>query len=276
LKIQIQHQIRYDYDRPVQLQPHCLLLHPRLDGQQQVQQYALTLVPEPQGQFSGWDLDGNKPLTCWFEGTTTHLTLQMQALVHTVCPNPFAYLVASWATRLPLDYPLSLYQQLQPALGTRDPGLATVAWEWMHDVNNDTVAFLGLANQRVWESCQYRVRPHGDPWPGHFTWQRREGSCRDFAVLLMDLYRSVGLAARFVSGYAWTDQGSHHLHAWVEVYIPGAGWRGYDPTQGLAVAEQHVAAAPSAIPAYTTPVVGGYVPGEAQARMSAQVLVQAL
>ena len=90
--------------------------------------------------------------------------------------------------------------------------------------------------------------------------EQRQGACRDFAVLFIDACRCVGLAARFVSGYqdAYRSMGKRDLHAWAEVYLPGAGWRGYDPTRGLAVADHHVAVAAAADPQNAAPVTATY------------------
>jgi len=239
---QILHQVHYEYDQPVRLEPHRLLLHPRQDPHQRVRHFALQIQPYPLGQSWNWDLNGAMPLTCWFQDPVTSLAIQMQTCVSIDHPNPFAFLLDPWAARLPLDYPHSLYQSLAPDLITSpDPHLASLVWEWQQEVQGNTVGFVCLVNQWVHEHCRYQERPSGDPWPPYVTWTRQQGSCRDLAVLLLTFYRLAGLAARFVSGYAWTEQGSHHLHAWTEVYLPGAGWRGFDPTQGLAVGEHHIA-----------------------------------
>src|SRR5690606_27947417 len=85
-----------------------------------------------------------------------------------------------------------------------------------------------------------------------------KGACRDLAMLFIDACRSQGLAARFVSGYAWQDaaQAEHDLHAWAEVYLPGGGWRGFDPSTGLATADHHIAVAACAVPDGAAPTTG--------------------
>jgi transglutaminase-like putative cysteine protease len=274
---QICHHVHYEYSQPVRLQPHRLLFHPRHSACQTVQHFSLQIQPNPAGQAWNWDLNGTMPLTCWFGDPVTSLGIQMQTHVRVECPNPFAFMLDPWAARLPLDYPQSLYQALSPDLITPpDPGLASLVWEWQQEVQGSTVGFVGLANQRVHEHCRYQERPSGDPWPAQITWMRQQGSCRDLAVLLITIYRLAGLAARFVSGYAWREQGSQHLHAWTEVYLPGAGWRGFDPTQGLAVGEQHIPVAAHGLPRFTTPVQGHYQPGDITATLRTEVVVQPL
>ncbi|MEN9205860.1 MAG: transglutaminase family protein [Thermostichales cyanobacterium SZTDM-1c_bins_54] len=277
MEYQILHQIRYDYSQPVRLEPHRLLLHPRQSPRQQVHSFTLHIQPQPSGQAWNWDLNGSQPLTCWFRDPLTALNIQMQATVGIDCPNPFAFLLESWAARLPIDYPHALYHHLSPDLQVSpDPLLGNLVWEWQQEVQGSTVGFVCLANQRVHEHCRYQERPSGDPWPAAITWARQQGSCRDLAVLLMTCYRLAGLAARFVSGYVWTERGSRHLHAWTEVYLPGAGWRGFDPTQGLAVAEHHIAVAAHGIPRFTAPVQGYFQPAEARSTLTTQVHVQPL
>jgi transglutaminase-like putative cysteine protease len=105
------------------------------------------------------------------------------------------------------------------------------------------------------------------------------GSCRDFTVLFMEACRAVGLAARFVSGYEEGDSTvlERDLHAWAEVYIPGGGWRGFDPTHGLAVADRHVALVASAFPQFTAPVTGSTQEGgRVSSRLTTEVRVKRL
>ena len=113
------------------------------------------------------------------------------------------------------------------------------------EVNQQVVPFLGRLAERLSSTWTVTNREHGGPWSALDTLTRRTGACRDLVVLFMDSCRSVGLAARFVSGYQQQSVDiAHDLHAWAEVYLPWAGWRAYDPTQGLAVADQHIALQP--------------------------------
>ena len=117
-------------------------------------------------------------------------------------------------------------------------------------------------------------REQGGPWPPATTIEQRQGACRDLAVLWIDICRSVGLAARFVSGYQEgdADQDKRYLHAWAEVYLPGAGWRGFDPTHGLAVADRHVAVAAAADPQHAAPVTATYRGNNVEAELYADVI----
>ncbi|MEN9221299.1 MAG: transglutaminase family protein [Thermostichus sp. BF3_bins_97] len=280
MQIQIRHLLEYRYSSPARLEPHTLRLRPRCDGIQTLLAFDLQVDPLPVGSSVLVDLEGNATRLVWFGDPTEHLRIETQATVLTLRQNPFDYLLLDWATHLPIDYPSALAAQLQPYLGSQtDATVQTLAWEVWDHVHGDSSAFLQHLNQRIYSECRYILREKGDPWPAGLTWHRKTGSCRDLTLLFMEVCRTVGLAARFVSGYQvgpelglqvgdaeWseaeepeTDPAHHHLHAWAEVYLPGAGWRGFDPTQGLAVADQHIALAASPYPRGATPISGHWL-----------------
>lgn len=249
------------------LAPHTLRFCPRSDAAQHLQSFQYQILPVPTGLSPLVDLDGNSSLQIWFVDATQHLQIQTTATVVTHRSNPFDFVLLPWATRLPLDYPQSWLQQLQPYLQTPvDPQILSFTQDLLLKANQETLTFLTQLNQRLHHTCSYVLRESGDPWPAGLTWRRQQGSCRDLAVLFMECCRAVGLAARFVSGYqAPSLKGEEdpasaelHLHAWAEVYLPGGGWRGYDPTQGLAVADGYIALASSVLPAWTSPVSGQF------------------
>jgi len=262
MRFRIQHHTCYTYSQPVTLQSHQLQLRPREDGCQRLSHFQVVLDPAPQHQCPLTDLDGNAPIAAVFHPTPTlHLTVEATSEVETCRTNPFDYLATPWAATLPGDYPASLAHALAPyrqPVGGIAGAVADLAEDIAAEVDGNTGLFLTALTQRIYTTCQYEVRPTGHPWPPSVTWTRRRGSCRDFTTLFMAACRQVGLAARFVSGYEAGDEkpGERDLHAWAEVYVPGGGWRGFDPTTGLAVADRHVALAASATPAHTAPVIG--------------------
>ena len=208
------------------------------------------------------------------------MSIQTLAKVETSCTNPFAYLLESWATTLPLDYPSSLLKQLKPYLQPYSFVPDSTALELAQDLaiatGGNTLNFLFELNQRIYQDCKYIVRDIGEPFPAGVTWRGKQGSCRDYAVLFMEVCRAVGIAARFVSGYQEgdTEQQSRDLHAWVEVYLPGAGWRGYDPTLGLVISDRHIPLAASAIPKYAAAVEGTVTPVETVAKITSDLQAQ--
>jgi transglutaminase-like putative cysteine protease len=257
------HRTIYRYAHPVLLAPHVLRLRPRSDVVQSLRSFCLTITPEPMRSSENIDLDGNAVLKLWFpEEAIEELTIVADSQVETHRINPFDFLLESWAVRLPIDYPASLLAQLQPYLSTWgvggiDPIATQLAQEIAYKTDGNTVSFLSTLNQQIAERCQYQLRETGVPLPAGVTWTQKAGSCRDLSVLFMEACRAIGLATRFVSGYYEPDPGNDpYLHAWVEVYLPGAGWRGYDPTQGLATADRHVALVASPIATQTMPIVG--------------------
>jgi hypothetical protein len=138
----------------------------------------------------------------------------------------------------------------------------------------DTITFLML--RRAGPTRKYMLREHGDSWTAEETLRHGEGACRDFSVLFIEACRSAGIAARFVSGYCLGDVASDtHMHAWAEVYLPGAGWRGFDPSRGVTTSDDHIAVAASYSPQDASPTDGSFR-GEAAASMEAEILISVL
>jgi transglutaminase-like putative cysteine protease len=262
MDLNIEHITTYRYSEAVRLQPHLLRLRPRCDVAQTLHDFSLTVEPMWLGRSQGIDLDGNSPTQVWFDDRTTHQSIfTARSQVSTHCTNPFNFLLAPWAGQLPIDYPQSWASQLQPYLiATSDPIVHNLARRCLQESAGDTLTFVRLITEKIHTHCTYQVRDLGGPLAAGTTWEEQRGSCRDFVELMMAVCRSVGLAARFVSGYELGNPeiAETHLHAWVEVYLPGGGWRGWDPTYGLAVADRHVALAASAYSRFTLPVEGTF------------------
>ncbi|NJL23080.1 MAG: transglutaminase family protein [Leptolyngbyaceae cyanobacterium SM1_3_5] len=282
MRYKIQHRSTYTYSAPVLLSPHILRLRPRYDAAQQVQSFTWAIDPRPTRLIENLDLDGNNVTQISFGEAIESLTITATSEVETFRTNPFDFLLEPWATNLPIDYPTSLAIQLQPYLtgdwGAVDPAAIELAQDIFQATGGNTVAFLSELNQRIYQTCRYELRESGDPWPAGVTWRSQRGSCRDFAVLFCEVCRSINLAARFVSGYQEgdRDQIDRDLHAWAEVYLPGAGWRGYDPTQGLAVSDRHVALCASPSPRQTAPISGTLKTAGAQSHFAFELQVQAI
>jgi transglutaminase-like putative cysteine protease len=244
------HLIRYSYSLPVFLEPHVLRLRPRNDTSQQIREFSMRVEPPPAGTHDFLDAEGNLATSVWFEGKIEAMTVSSTFEVRTLCANPFGFLVTENAfCQLPSRYTGSDANALAPFLGTAEPESEIKAFvqHLVEKAAGNSLDFLVLLNTAIYENFTVEIRDDGPPLPPVLTMERKQGSCRDFAVLFIAACRSVGLAARFVSGYQEGDPDmvQRHLHAWAEVYIPGAGWRGYDPTHGLAVADRHIVLAAS-------------------------------
>ncbi|GFE70317.1 transglutaminase family protein [Chroococcus sp. FPU101] len=275
----IQHTTVYTYDKPVSPNPHLIRLRPRSDGWQKLHDFQCLITPEPTGISEIIDLDGNALLRVWFKQETEQLKIEINSNVETFKTNPFDFLYEPWALSMPLDYPSSLAKQLQSYLTpyniAPDPISIQLAQEILHEVNNSTGDFLFTLMDRIYRNCEQVVRHSEDIWSPSITWTKKQGACRDLVVLFMDVCRSVGLATRFVSGYQEGDSDTEEfdLHAWVEVYLPGGGWRSYDPTHGLLVSDRHIALVSSAIPCYASPIVGSVTP-VAQSNLQAHIKIR--
>lgn len=279
MRFEVHHSIRYSYDRPVFLEPHVFLLRPRDGEVQRVLEHELVLEPKPSLQTASIDLSGNPAVFAWFRGEHRELRIEARSGIELVCANPFDYLPDDCSRRVPVFYP----EPVRPLLGPFVKAGAAVpepVKAFSHDIaartHHSTVPFLVDLNRTLSIEFERERRVQGAPRPPDETLKLRRGTCRDLSVLFMACCRAQGFAARFVSGYHDTGSGADErdLHAWVEVYVSGGGWRGFDPTSGLAVTESHIALAASALPELTMPVTGSFRGPSGTARMTYEVRVR--
>jgi len=261
MRFTIQHNTHYRYSRPVQFGPQLLRFHPRDDGAQRVLSHQLIMTPVPLGRNDHLDLEGNRVTQVWFEKETDHFDIEVTMQVETLRCNAFDFLLLPEAAVLPINHVHDLIcaraylERIEP-----DDAVTAFAAEHSLTANRDTLRFLNALNQQLFADFDHMHRDTGAPQSPALTLQSHRGACRDLAVLFVDCCRSEGIAARFASGYQKGDLQSErrHLHAWPEVYLPGAGWRGFDPTHGEAIADTHVTIAAAAHPRDTMPVSGNF------------------
>jgi transglutaminase-like putative cysteine protease len=257
----IRHQTHYRYSQPVRLSAQQLRFHPRDDGAQRVIAHRLDIAPTPVGRNEHLDLEGNRVAQVWFEEETDHFDIKVAMQVETLRRNAFEFILAPEAAVLPINHQHDIIcaraylERIQP-----DDSVTALAAELSLEVKRDTLSFLDRLNRRLFADFTQVHRDTGVPQSPAFTLQSRHGACRDLAMLFVDCCRAEGIAARFASGYQKGNLQSErrHLHAWPEVYLPGAGWRGFDPTHGEAVADTHVTIAAAASARDTMPVSGIY------------------
>lgn len=261
MRISIAHSTVYRYSAPIYLEPHTFRLRPRQDGTQWLHRYSLEISPAPAGQTECLDQDGNAAVQAWFADLVQDLTVRSSFEVETRCSNPFDYVLTA-PPGLPVPYGEPLSSALAAYL---DPGpISAAVREFAEGIRRDAsgqaLEFLRVLNARLYEDFQHAVRADGPPFPAEHTLCQGAGTCRDLTVLFCTACRAVGIAARFVSGYEGEAATQEHayMHAWAEVYVPGGGWRGYDPTQGLAVANSHIVIAAAADPRLAAPVTGTF------------------
>jgi len=258
----ISHKTTYTYSRPVFLELHHLRIRPRCDVVQNLTDFYSHVAPRPSGSTDGIDIDGNIVENVWFNGLTDRLVVESRAKVITQYRNPFNYVLAERADRLPVSYQDPLRAYLAPYI-LRQTESHLVEQFARHIANRTewkTLRFLTMVTREIAEGFQLTARGIGAPKPAQETYLSRTGSSRDLAVLFLEACRYVGIAARVVNGYCQNDRAedSPVLHSWGEVYLPGVGWRGYDPSQGLAVTDRHVAIAAAGDPALAAPVSGTF------------------
>ena len=259
---EISHKTTYTYSRPIFLELHHLRIRPRCDGVQTVTYFESTVEPCPAGSTDGIDIDGNIVENVWFHGLTEKLIVASRAKIITQYRNPFNYILAQRADRLPVSCQDPLQPYLAPYTVRRNEShlIEQFARHIANRTEWKTLRFLTMLTREISESFQQTDRGVGGPRSAEETYLSRAGSSRDLAVLFIDACRYVGIAARFVNGY-YHDGGAKErlsLHSWGEVYLPGVGWRGYDPSQGLAVTDCHVAIAAAGDPLLSAPVSGTF------------------
>lgn len=237
-------------------------LRPRADCCQMLHRFNLGFNTSPSGKTDLVDLDGNSTSYIWFDEPCSDFCITATSCVETLRENPFDYILGD-----PGFFELPAHSSnhqvsLTPFLHRDDPSseVDLFANGIASEVNHDTVSFLGVLCSRIHEITERIHRTEGHPFSPEEVLVNKKGACRDVTVLFMDACRSLGLPARFTSGYFYGDEefSNRQLHAWAEVYLPGGGWRGFDPTIGLAVSNQHVAIASGPTSLSTAPSSGSF------------------
>jgi len=277
MHFRIRHHTHYDYSHPVKLGPQELRFHPRDDGVQRVIDHQLTITPTPAGRSDHLDLEGNRVTQVWFEEETNYLDIEVTMQVETLQRSAFHIFLAPEAAVLPIAHEHDVIcaraylERIEP-----DDAVTAFAAELSLGVNRNTLTFLDRLNRQLFAEFSHAHRDTGAPQSPAFTLQSRRGACRDLAVLFVDCCRAEGIAARFASGYQKGDLRSErrHLHAWPEVYLPGAGWSGFDPTHGEAVADAHITIAAAAHSRDTMPVSGTFSGAGASSALDYTVEIQ--
>jgi transglutaminase-like putative cysteine protease len=279
LQISARHLTRYRYHGPVFCEPLLVRLRPREDAAQRLLGYSLTIAPDPAGLSQQIDLEGNVVSEAWFNGVTDSLVIVAEWQVETRCTNPFDFLLNPAAGRLPYGPRVcqspfwALYATPQCPSGR----VVELAERIARQSEHEPVEYLCRLASEICRDHEKTVRQAGPPWSPEVTLSQGKGSCRDLALVFIEASRTMGIPARFVSGYAVSHEPAvdQHLHAWGEAYLPGAGWRGFDPMSGLVVSDQHVAVAASRTPAGAAPTAGHFRSNSAASTLEVEVQVQA-
>lgn len=275
IRVALHHKTSYHYDRLVALSPHEVRLRPAPHARTPILSYSLSVNPAE--HFINWQQDpyGNYIGRFVFPEKSDVLEFTVDLVADMTVINPFDFFVEKYAEQFPFSYPEQLTAELGPYLQTQEPGPLQSAWvaAARADMLKEKMAtndFLVAINQRLQGDIGYLLRMEPGVQTPEETLTQRSGSCRDSGWLLVQILREMGLAARFVSGYliqlradqealdgpSGTMVDFTDLHAWAEVYIPGAGWIGLDPTSGMLASEGHIPLACTALPSSAAPVSG--------------------
>ncbi len=279
IRVALQHSTAYTYDRPVQLYPHVIRLRPAPHSRTPISAYSLKVTP--QEHFVNWQQDpfGNYLARFVFPEKTTRFTIDVSLIADMTVINPFDFFLEESAEKYPFKYETQLRRDLAPYLEITESGPRLKAWLARVDQSpKHIVDFLVALNQQLQRDITYLVRMEPGVQTCERTFETAAGSCRDSGWLLVQILRHLGLAARFVSGYlvqlkadmpaldgpSGAAEDFTDLHAWAEVYLPGAGWIGLDPTSGLLTGEGHIPLACTPDPTSAAAVTGATSPAEVQ------------
>ncbi|MDD2790049.1 MAG: transglutaminase family protein [Sulfurimonas sp.] len=278
-RYKIIHRTYYNYSDFVQLGTHSLRLRPRENYELHVNSFALKITPEAK-IFWHRDVEGNSVAIADFKASTQQLFVESEVILEQFNESPLNFLVAEYALSYPFVYEaeerflLSAYMLL-PEEATR-----TLLNDWIFNVYKsseaiETYTLLQNLTEYIYKTLRYQAREEEGVQSVEETLSLGSGSCRDFALLLMEAVKCLGLAARFVSGYLYAPLMASEVgstHAWAEVYIPGAGWRGFDPTIGNIVGRDHIPVAVSRLPESVPPISGTFA-GVAESTLDVGVWV---
>jgi transglutaminase-like putative cysteine protease len=288
MRARLIHRFDYRYTKPVVLGPHRFCLRPRPHGFQRLIDFRLEISPDPSQLYDLLAAGGDTITRARFLGESDHLLVVATSELETFNPPLLEACLDEQMAQLPVQIGKlnpDLLSNLQGWLpnGQHDAAAVDLAQEALMGSDGRSLNFLQQLIEVIQDRVKYTQRHVGPAWPAGRTLKERVGSCRDLAMLMIECCRSVGLPARFVSGYHLVEPKPerYDLHAWAEVYLQGAGWRGFDPSGQGAVDDRYIPVATSSRSDLTAAVSGTFsgppgVESELDWEISAEILSSAL
>lgn len=263
-RLRIKHQTEYIFPVTVTLKPHRLLLRPREGHDVRIESSKLEISPAYTIKWQR-DLFDNSLAVVTFTESANRLIITSDVIIQHYTHAPYDFVLEPHA----MNYPFMYLQNEQIDLATFRQPIYTaeipIIKEWLQRselIGDDTFSMLVNLNKTIKQQFSYRIREEAGVQSPAQTLADGSGSCRDYATLFIEACRCLGLASRFVSGYLHapaTEAGNATTHAWAEVYLPGTGWKGFDPTTGVVTADQHIAVAVARDPESVPPVAGSFI-----------------
>ncbi|POP53794.1 transglutaminase family protein [Zhongshania marina] len=280
-RYKIIHRTYYNFSSTVTLGPHFLRLRPREDYELRIESFSLNITPNATLLWHR-DAEGNSVATASFAQKTQQLIFESEVIIQQYNEAPLNFMVADYAVHYPFNYTqddqvlLNPYMQL-PDQDTQQQIKRWAQQLWHADDNIQTYTALQRIASHIYNNFTYKLREEPGVQSAKETLSRNTGSCRDFAQLFMDAAKCMGLAARFVTGYLHAPglDAAGATHAWAEVYLPGAGWKGFDPTIGQMAGTDHIPVAVARLSKSVPPIAGSFI-GEPESTLDVGVWVSKL
>jgi transglutaminase-like putative cysteine protease len=265
VKIRIQHRTSYFYADRVSFGEHHLMLRPREGHGTHLEKCSFDIFPHHRIRWMRDPYENHVGLVDFTEASA-ELVIACEFIVESCDENPFNFIISSDAIEYPFNYEHDLSAELLPLTQIIYPRDTERVRDWLDQFWHpgkriETLELLQQINGSIYRTFRYRRREERGVQSPAETLEKNSGSCRDFACLFMEACRLLGLATRFVSGYMYSAEitGRMSMHAWAEVYLPGAGWIGFDPSWGILAASQYIPVAVSRHPEHCTPISGTYI-----------------
>ncbi|MCB9248474.1 MAG: transglutaminase family protein [Ignavibacteriales bacterium] len=278
MKYKIIHETEYTFSSKVFYEPHYFRFKPKTTPYNKLEFFNLTITPLPTGISEQTDSENNIVHFCWFEEMTKSMSIKSESIINIAKHNPFNFILYPMNY---FDFPFTYSEELKKlnssalAIEKIDEPLIQYGAKIASDSNFKTIPFLTNLTTKIHDDFILESRQEGIPFEPDKTFEIKNGSCRDLVWMQIQLLRHMGIAAKFVSGYFYLplENSEFELHAWLEVFLPGAGWIGFDPSHGILAGNSHIPIA-SSTHFENTMTVTGTIRGEATSDLISKVMIE--